>query len=359
MKRIVFNGKFLSQRATGVQRVATELVLALDTLAGEPRSGLDSMELVLAAPPNATTELSLKHVRVEIVGRRTGVAWEQLELPAWVGDAQLVSLGNVAPVARRGDIVMIHDAQAFLTPQSYSLGFRTWYRTLLPLVAQRAERVVTVSRYAAACLDRFRVAPEEKISVVTNGVDHILRPKPDLRAAAKLSVTDRPWVVAPASTQAHKNIGILFDAFRGPELSGVRLVLVGSASRGDFERVGLNAPPGTVFAGRLSDAEMVGLVSGASAFAFPSTTEGFGLPPLEAMLLGTPAVVAPCGALPELCGDAVLYAEPEDPAAWASAIFRLAGDPILREGYAAAGRLQASQYTWARSARQFADLLLA
>jgi len=91
--------------------------------------------------------------------------------------------------------------------------------------------------------------------------------------------------------------------------------------------------------------------------AFPSTTEGFGLPPLEAMAVGCPAIVAPQGALPEVCGEAALYADADDADAWVEAIAALAENPGLRGRMRALGRVQAGRYRWAESARLLLDII--
>ena len=121
--------------------------------------------------------------------------------------------------------------------------------------------------------------------------------------------------------------------------------------RAELEAAGLHPPAGAIFAGRVADDMLRALYEQALCLAFPSRTEGFGLPPVEAALCGCPAVVAPAGAIPEVCGDAVLYAGVDAPGDWAEAIARYAGDPALRAAKIAAGRARAGRFRWVEAGR--------
>lgn len=342
-RQVVFNGRFLSATPTGVHRVAAELIGALSRGAASP--------LRILAPKGAPEGRAPRGSDVDRVGFLSGQAWEQASLPFVTGGATLVSLCNLAPAVAPG-IVMIHDAQVHITPKSYSHAFSTWYRTLQPIIGRRARRVLTVSEYSRQSLVEYGVAKFENISVVPNGVDHMTHVEPDDALIARHGLRDRPFVIALANVQEHKNIRVLFAAFRSKALCEVRLVLFGSASAEDFLSMGLDPPPNTIFLGRVTDAQYAGLAREATCLAFPSTTEGFGLPPLEAMRLGCPAVVAPCGALPEVCGDAADYADPHSPSDWAAAIERFL-DRDYRTARGTEGMARAASYTWARSANLF------
>ena len=98
------------------------------------------------------------------------------------------------------------------------------------------------------------------------------------------------------------------------------------------------------------------LMERATVFVFPSRGEGFGLPPLEAMALGTPAVVSTAGALPEVCGGAAVQVNPDDAAALATAVRRLLESPDERQARAEAGRRHARGFRWARVAEHLADV---
>jgi glycosyltransferase involved in cell wall biosynthesis len=252
---------------------------------------------------------------------------------------------------------MIHDAQVFLTPESYAPAFVAWYRLALPRIGKAAARIVTVSDYSRDRLVEFGVAPREKISVVHNGADHMLAATADLSALDRLGLRPGQFVLAAAGAQKHKNLSVIFDAFRNRSLADLTLVVAGSDGLRAFLASGVTPALGTIFAGRVSDGVLRALYENAACFVCPSTTEGFGLPPIEAMSLGCPTIVAPLGALPEVCGDAALHAEHDRPDAWVAAIARLRGDAALREHMARGGRVWAGRYRWQDSARRLLGII--
>ncbi|WP_193227672.1 glycosyltransferase family 4 protein [Aureimonas psammosilenae] len=352
---IVFNGKFLTSAPTGVHRVAGEIILALDEILAKDKDVASRVSAELLMPEAETHDLSLSRIASTKSGRLSGylrnILWEQVELPRLARGRTLVSLCNISPLAYSNSVMMMHDAQVYSTPQSYSKGFRLWYKTNFPVAAKRGRLVLTVSEYSKSQLVHYGIAKPEKIVVVPNGCDHILRVVPQAGYPASVGLEGRNFVLALANTQAHKNVRILIEAFSDPALADVELVLFGAAGRADFEKEGVQAGPNVRFLGRISDGELAALFGQAKAFACPSLTEGFGLPPLEAMLLGCPAIIAPCGALPEVCGDAALIADPHRASEWTSAIRRLVDDVPFREEMRRKGLDQARGFTWERAAR--------
>ena len=366
MKPIVFNGKFLTAASTGVHRVAEELIIALDRLiaAGGTKDGNGTSGAPVAsvfAPSGATRTppLAVTPVRrIPFLSRiAKDIAWEQISLPFAARRSVLVSLCNLGPVLHPDAVTMIHDAQVHLTPQSYSRGFRLWYRFLQPLIGRSNRQILAVSHYSKAELVRHGVAPADRITVIHNGCDHILATPPDHGAPAAHGLQAGRYVLALANTQAHKNIRRLFAAFADPRLADLTLVLFGAATRADFERQGAVVPANVRFTGRIDDAALAGLMLEAAAFACPSTTEGFGLPPLEAMMLGCPAIIAPCGALPEVCGKAALAADPHDTEAWIGHIRAIADDPDLAAALSREGQRRARTFTWEKAARKLAEVI--
>jgi glycosyltransferase involved in cell wall biosynthesis len=355
-KTIAFNGKFFGAAPTGVHRVAEQLVAATDALiSGQAGNGMDYAVVVrdrVAVPCYRNISCAREKPWARGMHR---IAWEQCYLPLARRRDFILNLCNLGPLFHRDSATMIHDAQMYSAPESYPLPLRLWYKSLYFFIGRRHRIILTVSEFSKRELIRYGVATADKIFVVHNGCDHVLRITPDERLFAALGLERRRYVLALANTQKHKNIGVLLKAFADAELSEVELVLFGDARAADFENLGHVVPPNVRFTGRVTDPELVGLMVNAGALAFPSLTEGFGLPPLEAMALGCPVVVAPFGALPEVCGNAALYADPFSPDAWRRHIRSALDDTAVRQSLISAGRRQAEGFTWKQAARNLFD----
>ena len=211
-------------------------------------------------------------------------------------------------------------------------------------MARSCAAVLTVSDYSRAMLDLLGVCPRGRTQVLRNGADHILDGAADATILGRLGLRPRGYVLLFGSHKTYKNNRVVLDAFARDALAPLRLVVVGPA-RDVLARAGLAAPGNAVFTGGLADTELRALYESAHCLAFPSRTEGFGLPPAEAMLCGCPVVAAPAGAIPEVCRDAALYADVDDPAGWAEAIRRFGGDAI-RADKVGLGRVRAGAFTW-------------
>ncbi|MFM9427795.1 glycosyltransferase involved in cell wall biosynthesis [Variovorax sp. GrIS 2.14] len=368
--RLAINGKFLQPKTSrsGVNRVARELLRALDkALADDPvLAAAVSCRVIMSAGQYG--DLPLSHIRVELndgssemgsfMRKLNGAFWEQLVLPRRIKGDTLINFCNTGPVLHKDAFTMVHDAQIYLSPESYSFAFRTWYRLVLPWLGKRNTALLTVSQFSREQLDHFRVATSARIRVIHNGCDHVLRLVPDSTKVAAFKLAGSRYVVALANVQPHKNIQVLLKAFGSPALRDITLALFGSATREDFESQGHIVPPNVKFLGFVSDEQLVGLLEQAKALAFPSTTEGFGLPPLEAMALGCPAILSPCGALPEVCGDAALWADSLDPVQWEQQIVRLCNDSLLRAEMQRRGRAHAAQFTWEKAAHRLLKIVM-
>ena len=349
-RKFAINGRFLTQRMTGVQRYAYEIVTAIDELLKQDRNPMVAMRLVL--PPAARNIPSLANIEICRSRYGSGHAWDQAVLPFYA-QAGVLSLGNIGPVIARNHIVCIHDANTFILPESYSRSFGLIYRALLPLLGKRARRVATVSRFSADMLVKYGIAREEKIFIAPNGYEHVLRWDAKRAQLPLLVALKRPYVLLLGSSARHKNVGIILEQAQAFDEAGIDIVVAGGAS-GIFAA---NEPtaqrPNIHYTGFVGDNELAALYENAMCLAFPSTTEGFGIPPLEAMATGCPVVSSNAASLVEVGGDAVLYADPDDGARWRDAIIGLSKNESLRATLAARGRQRATLFSWKRSAELY------
>lgn len=353
---VVFNGKFLSGPARGLNRVGTEMIKAIDDLLAECQPSFGGRTWEVVCRPDAADRLQLKNIQVRRLGGASWPLWEQVELPRLLQGKQLVNLCNMSPLSVKGAITFIHDAHVFIMPQSHTRGYAAWYRFALPRVARRASRVVTVSQFSRQALIDYDVVEPERIEVIANGGEHLLRATADPGILDRLGIEPGRYVLALANTQLHKNIGVLLKAWSEQDMKLQTLVLVGPHGPAAFAAAGHTIPDGVKFAGNVEDGELRALYEAATCYACPSLLEGFGLPAVEAMTLGCPVVASPRAALPEVCREAALYADPYRPEAWRQAIdeCRL---PDRRCDLQARGIRQAARFSWRAAASALMRLI--
>jgi glycosyltransferase involved in cell wall biosynthesis len=283
------------------------------------------------------------------LAHRAGHGWEQLALPLAARRSELIYCpANLAPLASRRTVVVIHDVAALAHPEWYGRNYASWQRLVLPRVARRARLVLTVSEFSRDEIAGRLGVPRERIAVVPNGVSEVFSPSADPAPAKRALGLERPYVLAVSTRIARKNLGVLGLAARALAERSIELVSAGSGRA--YMKAGEPLPGRAL--GYVSEELLPGLYAGAEALAMPSVYEGFGLPVLEAMASGTPAVAANRAALSELWTDAAILVDPDDPDAFAEALLRATGPE--RERLALAGRERAAGFSWARSA-QLAD----
>ncbi len=354
MSRIYINGRFLTQQTTGVQRFAREIVRAVDTLLVS-RGRDRTRSLVLLTPPGTTLMAGLHAIECRSVGMLQGQAWEQLELPRHTRGGFSLNLCNTAPLAGSSTIVAVHDAGVFAVPEAYSRPFRTWYRLLHPELGRRAVRMLTVSEFSRAELSRYLGIDADRLTVIPNGGDHILRDPADPSILSRIGLTGR-YVLAVSSHSAHKNFAGIQAAVKLMRRQGVTLVFAGGTNSRVFGAG--EAPDGeSRVTGRVTDAELRALYENAECFVYPSFYEGFGLPPLEAMTCGCPVVVSRAASLPEVCGEAAVYCNPHDPADIGRALDEVLESAGLRSELRRRGEERAALFTWSRSGTALLSLL--
>lgn len=350
------NGDFLSLQPNGVARYALEVTQALDELVAEEHSSTRDIAISIVAPHAPPIGL-FKRIPVRIVPEfkspRLPQAWVQVQLPFFVRGG-LLSFCNLAPIIVRRQIICIHDLHTRIMPESYGLMFRLAHRIILPTLGRRARLITTVSMLSRDHLVEFGVAPAAKIVVAHNGSDHTRRWKP---ARSRLDIGARPFVLALGRKQAYKNSELVWRIAEPLNARGIDVYVAGDAADGGAGCFGKTTLPNVRLLGRIADDDLALALSRALCFVFPSRIEGFGLPAVEAMAVGCPVIASNAPCLPEVCGDAAIYAAPDDPDAWITAIDRLVGNDGARAQLIAKGKMQASKYSWRAIAEKYLELM--
>jgi glycosyltransferase involved in cell wall biosynthesis len=295
---------------------------------------------------------------------RTGYTLARLPRDLRNSPARLFhALGNFnLPLTRvpgKAYVVTVHDLIPLTMRETVSTAFRWQFRLWLTRSLLLADRVICVSAHTRdELLARF---PEvaERTEVVHNGVDHVDAERLDATGEAFVRALALPkdYVLYAGSLDVRKNVGLVLDALERLKARGrpATLVLAGQSwfGSGAVEtRVGRMRAEGHDIRplGYQPEPVFYELMRRAALFVFPSRYEGFGLPPLEAMRLGTPAIVSTTGATPEVCGGAALAVGPEDAEGLAAAMERLLQSEPERLRWAEEGRRHAERFTWGRCA---------
>ncbi|HET9050567.1 MAG TPA: glycosyltransferase family 1 protein [Candidatus Dormibacteraeota bacterium] len=262
----------------------------------------------------------------------------------------LLVQGTLPPRPGCPVVSVVHDVAFARHPEHFHPLQRLWITRSLPAALRNAAGIVTVSEFSKAEIaDAFGIAPE-RVAVAYDGVDARFRAAPGGRAAR----TRPPYVLAVGNLQPRKNLVTLVRAVTAlrrsrPDIRE-RLVVAGQAAyrAGELARVAAaeGAEDAVELLGYVSDEELVDLLHGATALAYPSVYEGFGLPVVEAMAAGAPVIASDIPVMREIAGDAALLVDPRQPQAWAAAIAAVAGDAALRARLRTRGLQRSARYTW-------------
>ena len=358
--RIAINALLMKRKLHGVGNYIKNLVWSL--------SRVDSANeyLVLAShenlchfeglPANFNLQLAPGHPAKRIL-------WEQIVLPAklkyhkvdlYHGPAFITPLFKTCQ-----QVVTIHDASFRLTPERHTLK-RRFYRAIVPAIMDTSDSIIAVSKSAKSDLLGVAEVPCEKISVIPLGVDPQFRPVHEPHQLERIRYKyslPRDFILYVGMIEPRKNLEMLVDAYLSDSLSArFDLVFAGGLgwnyssllqkieSSGAADRIRLP--------GYIATADLPALYTAASAFAYPSLREGFGLPILEAMACGTPVVTSSVSSLPEVAGTAALFADPHDSGALASALQSVLSNKNLRTDLSRRGLDRARGFTWDHTARQ-------
>ena len=337
-----------------VTRDAAEALAGLDL-------GFTWFGEALAAPPDAPTAERLRaRLHARLAAARAGAAPPALAAPgarpARVRRVFLDPLYVLFCDLTEDDVVLILDMSAVTTPEWHDPAVASLYEEAFAHIAETGPRLLAISDNTAQTYCANYGYPRREVQTLPLYVpDHLLRSPSGAEAEAEAGAgalapapAARPYMLFAGSLEARKNVAGAIAAFglSGLAAQGWRFILAGGAGHGVELAAAAADTPGAVLAGRVSDAELRALYAGAQGFIYPSFLEGFGVPLLEALHHGLPAVASVTGACPEVGGEVVRYCDPDDHTAIADAIRAMAAlTPPQRADHAARARLHAARFS--------------
>ena len=345
MTRVVFNGRFLTQRGTGVQRYARESLLALDALV--PSLADARIEFVLAVPADAVCP-PLRHISIVKLAGMRGHLWEQVLLPLFARGDLLVNFNYSGPVAKRRQLITVHDATVRAMPECFSLSYRLVQNAVIAMLQARVAGLMTVSAFSAHEL-AVHYGITRRIAVGREGWSHALAAGDTAAVVARYGLEPGKYLLLVGSLKPNKNIDVVARALAQAPVPWT--VAVAGASDARVFRDARQPGEQMKLLGYVPDEDLGALYAHAAWLLFPSLYEGFGLPALEAMANGCPVIAADAGSLPEVCADAALYFNPRDAGALVALLAGPARDPAVRERLRRAAVRRLAHYTWTANAR--------
>jgi glycosyltransferase involved in cell wall biosynthesis len=290
--------------------------------------------------------------------------WFEIQIPRVLervkADLFLSPDGYLSLQTKVPQLAVIHDISFAHRPKDLPWMQCQYYNFFFPKFAQKAARIATVSNYSKTDIAKtYQVSPE-KIDVVFDGCNEEFKPVPlEEQALIREKYTDGvPYFLFVGALHPRKNVaGLLkaFDTFKIKSDSPTKLLIVG----GEMHKTGeisetwqkMKFKNHVVFTGRVAQKELYGILGAALALTFVPFFEGFGIPILEAMNAGVPVICSNTTSMPEVGGDAVLYAEPENFNQIVVAMEKIARDSDLRNDLIEKGFNQKMNFSWDKTAR--------
>jgi len=324
-------------------------------------------EYLLILPPGAEDTVAVKgrHAERLVSSIPYYSVREQIGLP-WILRRHKVDMlhsphFNLPLIRPCSTVVTIHDVIYLACRDDMpSRAGRVYYHSMMAASVRLADRILTDSEFSKSDIVRYLNADPEKIEVVYPGVDARFRPVVN-RAAIESVLSryrvDEDYILYTGIYKRRKNHAGLLHAFREFTGNGYRakLVIAGPIGEGELElrrlAVDLGIAQKIVFTGHVPDSDLPALYSGSRLYACPSLYEGFGFTVLEAMACGVPVVCSRATSLPEVAGDAALYADPQEPREFADALGRAFANNDMRKQLIDNGFKNCTRFCWESAAR--------
>jgi glycosyltransferase involved in cell wall biosynthesis len=343
---LIINGRFLTQKLTGVHRYAFEMCSALQNL---------GCDFIILAPNNILSDY--KHTfNVLKIGKFSSHLWEQIELPIYINkhykNSILINFTGLGSIFKRRSICTIHDLSYLENPAWFTKSYYYLYKFLTPIAAKKALKIITVSEFSKREIISKLNIHESKVVVISNAVSEKLINKKD-----EISDTSK-YLLSVSSIDPRKNQIRLIEAFNLLPYKDLKLYIVGKKNKvfGKHSIID-ETNPNIIFTGYLTDNELFDYYKNATAFIYPSLYEGFGIPNLEAMINKCPVITSEIPPHIEVCQEAALYFDPYNPKDIADKINIIIENKEIRKNLIKKGELRVSQFSWHKSAEKLLEVL--
>lgn len=344
---VIINGRFLSQKMTGVHRYAYEMCCALK------RAGVN---FLVVSPKNILPIYDICF-DLEKCGKYNSHFWEQIELPFYLKKKYknhlLISFTGLGSIFHRKMICTVHDISFLVHPEWFSKTYYFTYKWLTPISIKRALKIITVSEFSKnELISKFGI-PLDKICVVYNAVT------PKVTSNQPNTHSRKNYILTVSSLDPRKNFKRLIEAYNLMNDSRYKLYIIGKKDRvfKDIDFEGLEQNTNIIFTGYVSDEQLAQFYSKASLFIYPSLYEGFGIPNLEAMKNDCPIVISDIPPHREVCGDAAIYFNPLDIEDMANKMSALLDNDSLRNEMKERGKARTKLFSWDKSAEKLITLI--
>jgi len=355
-----------SFRRAGVSNYVEALLTHLGQIDRENRytiyttRGIDARALGL--PPNFRVRPSL----LPTINPRVRIPWEQFLAPALLrlsGADVFHGVLNVAPLAcPTASVITIHDLAFLVFPQTFRRVNRTYLTWATKVSAKRAARILAVSEATRQEVIRLLCTPPERVVVTYDACEERFRPPPPEQLAAfrrRAGLPER-FILFVSTLEPRKNVPTLLDAYARIAPHTDAPLIIGGGKGWLYDEIfaraeALNLGDRVRFVGFIDGADLPLWYAAATVFTLPSLYEGFGMPLLEAMACGTPAVTTTSSSLPEVVGEAGLTVPPRDAEALGEALLRILNDAELRAELRERGLRQARRFSWRETAERTLD----
>jgi glycosyltransferase involved in cell wall biosynthesis len=300
------------------------------------------------------------------------VVFEQVRFPGACRSlgAQITHVPYWAPPLRSPApiVVTVHDLIPRLLPEYRGGAAAQLYTALVSAATAGASLVLTDSEASARDLAQYLKVPPDKIRVVYLAAGPEYAPQGDWRVDDPIRARyglEEGYVLYLGGFDSRKNVRGLLSAWTWaagsigqgyPLVIGGQLPAPGDAHYEDYAALAADLDLGDTvrFIGPVAEADKPAVYRGATAFAYPSRYEGFGLPPLEAMASGVPVVTTTGGSLPEVVGSAGYLVPADDTRTFGAAMLTIVVEPSVHDDLRARGLAQAQKFTWEKTARETA-----